>query len=157
MTTAIAMIRILLCAALLAGATGCARLTIDPAAGAETVLLRSIDAAPLIDIQPLPPPQGGVRVYREAAWWLLWGGLPLNHPNLSRHMEDTLPPGTVAMNLRTRVSQRWYGWLLNIGTLGIVDHRVVEHRYEPGVVNRREGALRDVTPGTRTAASPGGA
>ncbi len=126
--------RALLGIALLAGASGCARISLDSQGGAETVTLPVLPHAESVKISYVRQPGEGPLSYRKNAWWLFWGALPLNHPNVARWRQDQLKPDWVAANERFKLGRPWYAWPVMLGTFGIVSLTRVEYQFDPVTV-----------------------
>jgi len=105
----------------------CARLYVDPSAGDETLLVRTIERPDDFTVEYLRAPQEGPLRHEANAWTLFWF-VPLNQPDLGLWLQDSLPEGAQAANVRASVQTPWYGHLLFFPTLGLV--RVDRVRFE---------------------------
>jgi hypothetical protein len=108
----------------------CTRLTLDPGAGAETIFLRTLDHSEHFDVRYERTPEEGPLRLRKNAWTYLYF-VPVNHPDMGLWLEQTLPPGTVAANVRSSTRLPWYGPFVIIPTLGLVHVRSVEFEAQP--------------------------
>ncbi len=106
---------------------GCTPLYVDPTAGGEMVMVKTMDRPDDYDMKYLRSPTDGPMVYESNAWWFLWR-LPYNHPDLGLWLEQELPAGASAANIRSSVQMPWYGPFLFFPTLGAI--RVERVRYE---------------------------
>lgn len=110
--------------------TSCARLYIDPSAGAETAYLRTLDHAQYFDMEyQRTPREGPLRLSRNS-WTFFWL-LPVNQPDLGLWLEENLGEETEAANVRAQVYTPWYGHLLFFPTLGLVRVERVEFEAQP--------------------------
>lgn len=109
---------------------GCSRMRLDSNAGNEAVVLRSIDH-PKMRVEYLRTPEEGPLRWKKNAWWLFWGGVPLNHPDPSRWRAENLPTGATPANERYMVNVPWYGYIFLFGTIGIVQVQRTWYEVDP--------------------------
>jgi hypothetical protein len=110
--------------------TGCARIWLDPNAGAESVYLRTMDHPDRMDVRYLRPASEGPIVLERRAWTFLWF-IPANHPDLGLWLDEVIPEGAEAANVRASIQMPWYGPLLGIPTLGLVWVQRVRFEAQP--------------------------
>jgi len=117
--------------------TSCTRHHFDPNAGAETIHLRTLEHGEHFEVEYLRTPEEGPLVLEENAWTYLWF-LPSHHPDLGLWLEQSLPPGAQATNVRASAKLPWYGPLLSVPTLGLVYVQRVRFEAQPAKVVFRQ-------------------
>lgn len=129
--------------------TGCARQYLDPNAGQETVLVRTMHHSELLNVQYLRTAEQGPLRYEGNSWTLFWV-VPLNRPDMSAWLDEALPPEASAANVRASLKTPWYGHLVFFCSLTLA--RVDRVRFEADPVRLLPAG--DYGAGARSAPRP---
>ena len=129
-------LRVFLSSILILSVTYCTRLHFDPSGGAETVLVQSIRHGQDFDVTYLRKPEEGPLTYDKNAWTIFWN-IPLNHPDLGMWIDQTLPRGADAANVKSSVKTPWHGNLLFFFTLGAAKMQRIHFQMDPVILTPR--------------------
>lgn len=116
---------------------GCAPVVLDASQGAERVSIPTMALPaerPPYRVEYTRKPEEGPFSRKSGGGWLLWGIVPLNHPNPALLREE-MPKGTLPANEVLRVRLPWYGYLGSLVTLGVWVPAEFEYLADPVLVH----------------------